>query len=389
MFLEIDFDMPVERGPRPRDRTPFRTAPRPGRDFGRKAPKAPATRFPLPGRRIVPLVGGALLAGDIVDGVVRWLRNTEPYPAPQGWRIHNTCLTFPPSGPNGPWADIRGTQVSNCSTGQAMGLNMAWPPFIADQNYDTVFLSDVSFGPARAHHRRDYWRNLGTVGGPQPNVQFPPISPYYIPMRDPMPNPNVERWSPAPQPVTPSPRPVITEVLGVEPQFEWQSAPAGKPPSPSHRSAPPRHRNVKEKKVQSRAAKIGIFLWQAFDNVSELSEIVDAFYDALPAEAKREAGCQGGRLGDKLGQYGIDAADCKAVALWENWDNLDARAALMGVMKNVMVDMSIGAMHQLLSKLYPPGISIKRTTLTAAINRLGLELAIWQALEDVFEAWDI
>jgi len=140
--------------------------------------------------------------------------------------------------------------------------------------------------------------------------------------------------------------------------------------------------NVTEKKVLNRAARIGIAGFKALDTISELSEIGGAFWDALPEDVRKKANCADGV---SIGQYGLDISPCKARAIIQNLDRLDAFEAFKNVAKNVVEDMTIGQFHKWLAKLYPPGVSIQRTAVTHAASKAAPEAYIAKRLK---ELWD-
>jgi len=107
----------------------------------------------------------------------------------------------------------------------------------------------------------------------------------------------------------------------------------------------PPGRGEKEKKLVERG--LTRLILGVLDAVSEYAEIVDAFYDALPQSVRDRRPCSGGRgLLDQAGQYGIDAADCKARVLWDNWHRVDPAEAMLNLAKNVAEDQLHGLLHK-------------------------------------------
>lgn len=139
---------------------------------------------------------------------------------------------------------------------------------------------------------------------------------------------------------------------------------------------------VRERKVLSRAARVGIWLWGMLDTISETSEIIGAFWDALPAEIREAANCP-----DRVsfGQYGLDVGACELDALFEHWDKVDAFEAFKNLAKNIVEHMTIGQFHQFLARLYPPGISFQRTAATHALSQADPELYIALRLKELWE----
>lgn len=113
---------------------------------------------------------------------------------------------------------------------------------------------------------------------------------------------------------------------------------------PHIRQPPPKW--VKESKVMSRSAKLGIAVFHALDVLSEYSELVDAFYDALPADVRNRWDRDSRGLIDQAGQYGIDGADWKLQALWYNWHRVDGPQALKNIVANEYQDRILGIVHR-------------------------------------------
>lgn len=122
------------------------------------------------------------------------------------------------------------------------------------------------------------------------------------------------------------------------------------PPSPR---APPGE-GVKERKTITKSKALVHFVLKRLDEVSELSEIVDAMFEALPKDIRRKWERKYARhknLADQAGQYGIDGADWKMQALWHNWHSLDVNRAWKNIAKNLFEDQIYGQIH----KRLPPG----------------------------------
>lgn len=146
------------------------------------------------------------------------------------------------------------------------------------------------------------------------------------------------------------PRPVQKPLPRIPDEWQWSDAPPGAPPPARHRREPPRR--AKEQKTLTRSARLGILLYKLLDGVSEGAEIVDAIYDALPADVKRRwsKGRQKRGQIDQFGQYGIDGADWKAQALWHNWHKVDVETAIKNIIKNRLEDRLIGDIQRTIPK---------------------------------------
>lgn len=116
---------------------------------------------------------------------------------------------------------------------------------------------------------------------------------------------------------------------------------------PPHTKQPPRKRE-KEKKTLTKAATIAVGVFKALDTVSEWSELVDAFYDALPDDVKARwsKGREKRGLLDSAGQYGIDGADWKIQALWHNFHKIDGPQAFKNIVANEYQDKVLGLIHK-------------------------------------------
>ena len=143
-----------------------------------------------------------------------------------------------------------------------------------------------------------------------------------------------------------------------DPVYQWtreisladgSSSPPSSPPPFATREPP--SPGTRERKVIPRGRATAIAVWRAVDRISEAAEVVDAFYDALPADVRKRWKCPANRgLADTAGQYGIDGADCKARALWHNWDKVDVEQAIRNVVKNQIADKIIGGYQSKLPK---------------------------------------
>jgi len=121
--------------------------------------------------------------------------------------------------------------------------------------------------------------------------------------------------------------------------------------SPGRRE-PPR-RGVKERKSLTRSATVMIGIFKTLDAVSELSEVVDSFYDALPEYIRKRVERTWRReqaFLDKAGQYGIDRADMKIAAIWRHWEMIDTERAFKNLLNNAAQDWILGNIHKQMPK---------------------------------------
>lgn len=139
----------------------------------------------------------------------------------------------------------------------------------------------------------------------------------------------------------------------------YKRGPRYRPPRPTRPD-----RRTRERKVKGPLQTV----LKILDIVSEGSELVGAFYDALPKETRQKweeayAGGHYAKVGgkwkwiidsrgliDNAGQYGIDGADWKARALWHNWHKVDIEQAIKNVIANEFQDKILGQYQRLLPK---------------------------------------
>ena len=233
------------------------------------------------------------------------------------------------------------SKVQNCATLQAPGTLgtdfwIGYGPFTVPALAQTVFMRSGNSDYSRHSNRKTFWRDA--TG-----------SATVVPVRNALPNPwpsinpNFVRYMPGvpvpANPRRPSAPPVIEAQQVVFPAPNESLAPPRVPFLPR---SPTQTRRRRERKVISRTKAIAIVLFNALDTISEGAEIIDAFYDALPAH-RQTCEKDGRGLIDNAGQYGIDRADCKAQQVWKHLAEVDAGLALHNIMKNALEDKLVGA----------------------------------------------
>ena len=325
-------------------------------------------------------IGLALEAGEMVDNLLR-LPAPVPNPA-NGWELIAECPTWAVKGINSwtsftayPGAATRAT-FNSCLDGQASG-----PP-----NFPVTPLSGTTNGLGFRHtvqNSSGSWRaqNQRLYGRPDVGVQkLPPAHTHTyaegIPMIGAQSNPNAMRRSP--EAARSEPFPMRTGPKPAPDSWGWSSD--GTPPAEPTSSRP--EKGTREQKQRSRANRVGTFLWGLMDVASEYTEILDAMYDALPAKDRARWACAKG-IG--IGQYGSEMNTCKGKALFHNWHKMDGPTAFMNIAKMVTEDMTIGAFHKFLSRLYPPGFSIQRTAVTHLSSKAEVEAYIAKRLKELFK----
>lgn len=177
---------------------------------------------------------------------------------------------------------------------------------------------------------------------------------WYMPEPEPWTDPNVQRAQPSLRPA-PSPQEMYDFDTAVQEQTE--AALNRLPPSQTRTfeqtayrvsrplRQPPRGRS-RERKFLSKSMQLLIALFKGLDSLSEVSELVDAFYDALPKHIKDAWKQKSRGLLDNAGQYGIDGADWKLQALYHNWKSVDPQKAVKNVVNNHLQDQLLGAAHK-------------------------------------------
>lgn len=150
---------------------------------------------------------------------------------------------------------------------------------------------------------------------------------------------------PAPEPSSPSAPPAAA------------APPLAPPYSPPHASPP--GKGEREKKTLTRSVQTAIKIAKGLDKLSEAAEVVDAVYEALPADVRARWEKYNKRKemkGDQMGQYGIDGADWKLKAIWYNWHRLDAKEAIINIAKNEVEDKLYGAAHKAINEMRPRNV---------------------------------
>jgi len=222
-------------------------------------------------------------------------------------------------------------------------------------------------GGRRAAKYAAYWRDQVAPHAGKPNL----IAATAVAI-----NPNIFRWLPGVAPeVEPAlqhtPGQLVVPSQGIRDRIMEATATAVRTQQRKHLREPP-DRRTKETKVLTRAGRFALALAKVMDGISEGSEVITSFYDALPEELRkqiekarfpnarwikdkrtgkwRKVGMD--RPGDQYGQYGIEGADWKAQALWEHWDKVDMEAAMENLFENYVEDKVIGGIHRKLPRNY-------------------------------------
>lgn len=314
-----------------------------------------------------------------------------PYQPPSGFYIHKDCLRRPGAPPYlytggniGPAIRTFGTKTTagdTCPSGQSVASALYVNQGIANvaTNTSAIILYDVGRNQTDTLRRGRvdlvYWRDTPTT---TPTQYY--TSPYTV-FPNPMADPNLLRVTPGTPVPSLAPAPAPPEPFGDRPWQWYTPGPPGARPPSAHVRERPRGRDQHNKNM-SRAARIGVWLWNMLDTVSELSEIGGAFWDALPEEIRDRYNCADGT---SFGQYGLDISTCKASAIINHFGEIDALEAFKNLAKNIVEDMTIGQFHKFLDRLYPRGVSFQKTAATHALSELDPEAYIAARLKELWE----
>lgn len=266
-----------------------------------------------------------------------------------------SCDSFTSSGYEyGAWDRLYGglgnPVVLSCITGQAAGgqpqdaylhANYHHGPITGPTSFTTIIgPADGAFDPnwwygARFRNSIGYHTSIPAGVTTFYKWRYKPFVP--LPSAGFIPNPNIQRGMPSPEPMEwPSPGNDLVTPPRVGFRTNGLTAVRFRPGPPA-RPKP----GTRERKSYATAALLGVL-----DNISEIAEIVDAFYDALPEDVTKKWNRPGRGIIDAAGQYGIDGADWKLRALWHNWDKLDVEKAIKNVIKNEIQDKVLGSIHK-------------------------------------------
>lgn len=178
----------------------------------------------------------------------------------------------------------------------------------------------------------------------------------------PMPNPNIMRNAPTAPDLDPTLDPELQKERATAREVSTDGA---FEITPTFRQPP--KEGTKERKYLSKNGKWMVGVFNALDQVSELSEIVDVFYKSIPKKERRAyerelgfhwAKTKDGKwhwmkpkrlergLLDQAGQYGIDGADYKAEGLRRMWDKIDTEEAFKGLINNQAQDFTYGQIYK-------------------------------------------
>lgn len=352
---------PGERNPGADPRKTFRRGDR--KPFGRRLRGLPDTGRMIP-RIPVPWLA-PLFVGGLWDDFNDWLPSDHPegdtWPdnfIPLGWALERQCVPqVRVNGCNGKQANCQTS--NNCLSGQA-GTVFPLPVELAPNIHRFRLVRQYRTVTGVLRYKNDRWLRRSpcppvsapatTIWGPSEIVSIAP---------HPMRNPNVMRRlptaKPAPDPgggLRVNPFPIVPRTIKNIAKVYDPKRGGWQPIKPNGRK-PPRTKREKEKKGLSGKLRQGLL--RGADAISEMSEIVDALYNALPEAVRRRwegkarwyeydniahRGEQG--LTDNAKRYGIDGADWKLRAVWNNFDKINWDQAMGDIAVNIFVDQLVG-----------------------------------------------
>lgn len=325
--------------------------PKGGVPFNFRNPAVPAGRVPLGG-----IIGGVGLALELAGLLDDYFRPPQWFPRPNpanGWYLYGRCANPPMQA----YLSSSNTQSQPaCLTGQATTVYDVSPPQAPPLTAVqwSVWTQPAPSGAGVYKRHVESWRRpLATNNAP--HMVVPAMR-----MPSPAPNPNYARSLPSERPVVvghasplpqPKPYPYADPNLGYDGrEFGFtKGGPVGRPIPPRLRVPPRKHE--REGKAMSASKKFLIAFSKILDEISETAELIDALFEALPEDTQKKWKCNRNTpFLDNAGQYGIDNADCKAKALWNNWHKVDPEKAVENIIKNHIYDKVVGAIHRQLPR---------------------------------------
>lgn len=285
-----------------------------------------------------------------VDELPPFVPGGDPNPDWSGWS-HFVEMFWPPDDSiallDEEWLGFdewRPSYGGNYSDANHQSFKTSSPPLPTTEDvvqWDKYsFHQRPQFGSTVDRWGRDesYRWDEGTQG-PAPEVNPNASPPQWSPWS--MPNPNIERRfrRGVGEPLEDQGPPELEAM----PEFQYSTARPGEAVTEPHARRPPRP-GRREAKTLSRFAKFTMLLVRALDEASEIGDLIDAIYDALPPDvrARWERGRTNRGVIDQYGQYGISGADWKIQAVYHNLHRLDTGKALENVVYNYIEDKIIG-----------------------------------------------
>ena len=345
--------------PLPRERRPPYTfnGPRAEKDLRKQGRKW----FPyvnIFGRATNPIIQAADLLGLPTPGDIAWNIARQPggikIDAWDGGRLLELKCDNPLIQPTGYIGRFNGL-----NNGNSCGLPLQASPgvntfanYYVDPNAPTAdrtwIVCKLSGTLNRRTYATVYWERgvPGTTIGGSP-YPFSRQDARFVPDVQTPANPNILRNLPSPAPAVAPRLPADAIIDRIASRTRTRGAVrtggGGRPPGRTVPTkpgppSPPKSGQKERKGLSTMRRLLGLL-----DAISEGAEVVDAVYEALPEKTKKQWDCSGGRgLIDSAGQYGIDKADCKLMALWHNWHKVDIDKAVRNIIANQLQDRVIG-----------------------------------------------
>lgn len=324
----------------------MRNTPGFGRGLGNRMPTRLPLRLPL---RLPPQLEVPLMLAPVL--IPYFWPGAEPRPWGNGWQQVNVCAGAHPSTHVARWSN---NPVVNplCLGGQAISpVATIAAAIILPSHRRFCFVRQTSTTPR--YFEGEFWnRPAGNYTENTPLLRWRNgLAPAGVFGH----SPNDLRHAPSPPPdyqLGVGAPPALPEVPAQA--FEFTDGPPAKaPPTTRNPPAP----GTRESKTRSRANRLMVGIFKVLDELSEASEIVDAFYSTLPEKTRKrweEKYSDERGFIDNAGQYGIGGADWKIMAIYHNWhvfsDLPTLELALKRAVWNTLEDKVYGGIHQRLPR---------------------------------------
>ena len=320
------------RIPRPaNDNLP--TPPRPANDNERRirqAARAAARMLPRAVLRALPGIGAALLAWELYQ----LYRQLDPAHAPSvipgnTWTREDACAN--PVNDEGSPHKVTGSSVNVCLQGQAVSTDRLWEDFPGnaspDWDYATHWMPQNWIGGSVRYQSLERWRRVTEQDEPKwyenpAQRPRPNLRPWNAPVRGP------DIVMPLPHRALPHRRVDEESVPGERSERGYTVPAPGVRPRPQLRRYHPRKpgRGTKERKLRVQGG-IGAAIWTLASTVTEAGDLIDALYDAIPAQYRR-------------GSH--RTVQDRAKVVYRHADKIDLEAAGWNILFNEIQDRLIG-----------------------------------------------
>lgn len=347
--------------PAPNDNDPFRSKPlKNPRDFGRRfsPPKVPRPpRLPVP-----PVLLAPLILGPAIEGFLREPADSGPnFSNPGEWWLRHGPNTYtqpayaqnnhkpskqwhqgeygPETGPE--TEKITGQSVTFGSTGPGAAPKYSW------QNWLSVWISNQPGSAATRYAQYQMWqkstdeayfraRNLPNAAEYYAVKPTYSVDPFILLQNPTQPGLPLELHFQNPKPPAVAPQGPLPEPKGPAPKAQWDRG--------WHYRQPP-GRGTKERKSKLRRGFDRVM--DIFGDVTEIADIIDAAWDALPERCRTKTYYKG-RIVTSAQDRWSDVYKCAG--------HMDVDLFIKNLIDNHVEDMLIGWTNRLRNKVIPDGI---------------------------------